>query len=470
MSFLNRIFKGKDTPRPKPEEAPPVKRNIPKNENGDCRCMNCHTDFWYDDFLGLCTSKKCFETDTYQMVIDSTDFDLTVGPRQILLRPETRDNHTETINEDYPIDDILKTKNHICPTCKQRFYFYACPHCRFPIPRLTKEDLKNTIAPAGIVSSGKSIYMTVLIQHLLNNSIIKKDFKLISNFSQTEDFDNYMEKYKTLFQENMVLPATAPGETPLPYLLRTTTREKKDFKKSFTLWYDYSGESFEVESDKQAVIQYFREVGGILLFLDPTNSKPVVDALDISPNDLVKAESIRDQRVLQQIRSLINPDDEFAEGFGKKYIAVIVNKVDLFRGNDIGFFGEDSLIWQPSPHYAAGEFCLDDFYQINREVKDYVEHYHAPVYNQIWDLANSDNSNIGFFAVSSLGSPPNDQYIEKSINPLRVEDPFYWMLWKMGHMRGLDRGDIHFDDPIDSPPNDTPSSEEDEDFTKTDLF
>ncbi|KAA3655060.1 MAG: hypothetical protein DWQ10_17405, partial [Calditrichaeota bacterium] len=144
-----------------------------------------------------------------------------------------------------------------------------------------------------------------------------------------------------------------------------------------------------------------------------------------------------------------------------KLFAIIVNKVDIFRGKGIGHFDEDSIIWQPSPHNTAGEFCVDDFNRVNKEVRNYAKEFHHQIYSQLVGLENSEGSNVGYFAVSSLGHPPAEgsYNLEQPIEPIRIEDPFYWMLYKMGHLPGTNRdnGDFFADsdeDPLLSPDED----------------
>lgn len=327
--------------------------------------------------------------------------------------------------------------------CRQDFYFFACPHCRHPLPRLRKRDLENTIAPAGIGFSGKTVFMTILIKHLLNKSIIRPDISVVSSFAEPEHLKKYREKHDLLYKHKQTLGSTQTGDIPLPYLLQTVTTDRRQEiprkNKAFTLWYDFAGDSFEIESVVHPVIQYFRYVRGILFFVDPTNSERLVEELGLVPNDPTQgADEMRDEQVFTQIQKLL-PELQQGQGYLRdKFIAVIVTKVDLFRDRKFSYFGEGSPVWWPSPHQTAGEFCLDDFISVNDEVKNYLHDYHSGIYGKLQSLDNEADprkSNVGFFAVSPLGAAPEDQVLTKPIRPLRVEDPFYWMLWKMGHLQ-----------------------------------
>lgn len=411
----------------------PMNSEIDDNENGDCRCIYCHTDFWYEDHIGLCTSKSCSTVDGFRMDINNMIMGPYNGPRQILLRTETTNNIRNL--ETYPIADQIKGRSHTCPHCGHRFYFYACPHCRCPVPHLYKKDLEQMIAPAGIVGSGKSVFMTILIHNLMNQPINKESIKVISKFIEDNDFKAYLPNYRLLFHSHTTLPATMPGDVPLPYLLRTTSKLPGEIdKQAYTLWYDFSGETLEREAVTNPILQYFRVARGIFFLVDPTNSPEFV-ATDSMLKNSTQASAMRELAVIIQISNLIEKSHRNAHNIWKnKLIAVIVNKVDLFRNRETNFFKSDSIVWSPSPHDAAGAFCIDDYNQIKVEVRNYLEVYHPALFGQLQLLTDKDEENIGYFAISSLGHAPHAESIVEPIAPVRITDPFYWMLWKMGQM------------------------------------
>jgi hypothetical protein len=428
--------------------------------------VHCHRDFWYDDFIGVCTSRVCSSVPGFEQNLSTMEYDPKIGPRKILLREETRHKYATEL-EKAPIEDILTTKSHTCK-CHHRFYFYACPMCRRLMPRMRKEELKKTIAPAGIGKSGKTVFMTALIERLLNRGIVKPNINVVSNFAEQDDFYRFREKYDILFKGKRLFAPTVPGEIPAPYLLRTTTEEKgvQERKFAHTLWYDFSGETFEKAAATDSIMQYYSAVGGIFFFIDPSNSSNVVETLNIRPNHEDGADPLRDLSVISMIHSLLVKTGGNENAPRQKLIAVIVNKADLFKGKGFSFFGDDSMVWQKSPHRDAGAFCLDDFKEVNREVEEYVRIYHSNIHGQLKLFLNDAKDNIGYFAVSPLGQTPdsNDELDTSiGINPMRVEDPFYWMLWKMGNLPAigeevfLDREDNHPGTGVPQYPGEAPS-------------
>jgi len=403
-----------------------------EDENGDCRCIYCHTDFWYEDHIGLCTSKICSNVTGFRMDLQSGGMASRNGPRQILLRAATAELITEP---NLIINDRIKGQTHTCPVCRQVFYFYACPHCRYPVPHLYKTDLEHMIAPAGIVKAGKTVFMTVLIQTLLHRPINKDAIKVISKFTECEDYNEFKKKYKTLFTDHKTLVMTDAAAEPLPYLLRTTSRIPGEADRhAFTLWYDFSGESLTDGEATNPILQYFRVARGIFFLVDPVNSPDFV-ARDPELVGESSPSSLKDLSVIMQISNLIEKSHRGTSNpWQNKLIAVIVNKVDLFRNRETNFFNSDSIVWSPSPHDAAGAFCVDDYNQIKVEVKNYLEEHHPALFGQLQLLANKEEDNIGYFAVSSLGHAPKAEKITEPVEPIRITDPFYWMLWRMGQM------------------------------------
>jgi hypothetical protein len=456
MGLINRIIGRKRKTAETPTKFSDVAEEIaPKPfesdiAEGDCRCVHCHHDFWFDDFIGICTALECKMVPGYHYNLQTGGYDDKHGPRQILLREETRSNFKEEL-ELAPIEAMSDPAVHRCPVCRHRVYFYACPHCRHPMPRLKKNELNKTIAPAGIGASGKTVYMTALIERLLNRGIAKTNISIVSDFADHEDMRRYMENYNSLFRKKELFGSNDPAAVPPPYLLRTITEEKDALKReAYTLWYDFAGESFTNRAATDPIIQYFLAVGGILLFVDPTNCPEVVESLGIRANSEKGADPMLDSTVLNIIQTLlVNHGGQ--EALRQKLVAVIVNKVDVFKGKGFAHFGEDSRVWQKSPHRDAGAFCYDDFKEINMEVKEYVRCNHFNIYQQLIKFLNAKKDNVGYFAVSALGQTPDNNNkldSEAGIKPFRVEDPYYWMLMKMGNMPSV--GEEPFYDSSDS--------------------
>ncbi len=224
LSSGNGQHTGEEPPIPPPPKPKKTSRFRLGSDDKDCKCIHCHREFEYEDYLGLCTSKNCADQSIFREDIqyDTGEMIPDMGPRQILLRDKTASN-IKSINEEFPIPDKVLEGNNVCPSCNNHFFFYACPHCRHTMPRMRKEIFDNMVAPAGILGSGKSVYMTALINQLIKYPIIKPHLQVVSRFSESEDFRRFRQDYSTLFTDKVRLGSTQMI-TPLPYLLSTQTR------------------------------------------------------------------------------------------------------------------------------------------------------------------------------------------------------------------------------------------------------
>jgi hypothetical protein len=75
---------------------------------------------------------------------------------------------------------------------------------------------------------------------------------------------------------------------------------------------------------------------------------------------------------------------------------------------------------------------LDEYENINGEIRRFLAKVDTPFVNAL-DVYFRDTS---YFAVSALGSNPVDQQVSGIISPVRVDEPFIWLLYKLGFIEG----------------------------------
>ena len=78
--------------------------------------------------------------------------------------------------------------------------------------------------------------------------------------------------------------------------------------------------------------------------------------------------------------------------------------------------------------YEYGKYDEENFEQINAELEEYVRRTIGPEFLQVVRSFN-DHS---IFAVSALGCNPTGSALPRGVSPMRVEDPFLWLLSKEG--------------------------------------
>jgi hypothetical protein len=98
--------------------------------------------------------------------------------------------------------------------------------------------------------------------------------------------------------------------------------------------------------------------------------------------------------------------------------------------NDEEYITENSNIYRNYTHKDI--FNLNEFENINGEVKRFIEKTDSAFKNAI----DVYFSNVGYFAVSALGTNPVDRRIEGVVSPVRVDEPFLWLLYKLNYIDG----------------------------------
>jgi hypothetical protein len=116
-------------------------------------------------------------------------------------------------------------------------------------------------------------------------------------------------------------------------------------------------------------------------------------------------------------------------GVGNKInvpIAITVSKVDVLS----------PIVDPGSPLNIAGEhqnaLNLTDAQSVSTEVSRYLRRW---IGSNFCNNIESSFSQFQYFGVSSLGHQPDAQHPVVT-NPLRVEDPFLWLLYKTGLIKG----------------------------------
>ena len=113
--------------------------------------------------------------------------------------------------------------------------------------------------------------------------------------------------------------------------------------------------------------------------------------------------------------------------------AIVLTKSDMLLELDeaeIESINVDSRIF--SNYIHKGYFDLGEYRRVEKEVVDLFNE----VSQSFIDAVEVHFSNTGFFAVSALGQNPVEGKLEGVIQPTRVDEPFLWLLYKLGYISG----------------------------------
>ncbi|MNI55499.1 hypothetical protein D3C73_1104550 [compost metagenome] len=113
--------------------------------------------------------------------------------------------------------------------------------------------------------------------------------------------------------------------------------------------------------------------------------------------------------------------------------AIILTKSDMLqylKEEDGEYIRSNSNVFRNVVH--SKQFDLDEFNNINGEIQRFIEKVDRPFKDAV-DVYFKDTA---YFAVSALGSNPVNKQITGVVNPIRVDEPFVWLLYKLNYIEG----------------------------------
>ncbi|MCL2348400.1 MAG: hypothetical protein FWC50_09080 [Planctomycetaceae bacterium] len=329
-----------------------------------------------------------------------------------------------------------------CPTCQQRTSTQACPHCHSPFPHGVDELSNMVIAVIGSKETGKSNYIAVLIQRIYE---LYEQFHwtLLAMDDATMKLYNRVF-YAPLYQKGQAVETTQTGHAnqdvrrPLLYSLSMTRgRELKTITLAF---FDTAGEDlsdreasdFDVIESMAKINRYIYNAAGIILLVDPLRIPEIRTKVELSgvPSEEMSTETnTAAGNIIFRTSQLIYRGKDISRS--KKIdipLAVVFSKIDLLKKN---ILGADAAVYQQSRH--KGFFSLADFQNNHDCIRDWIGEYDKQFMQTIPMFREA-----AFFGVSALGGNPdvNKKLPFPTPHPIRVEDPFLWLLWQKGFIKG----------------------------------
>ena len=332
-----------------------------------------------------------------------------------------------------------------CDSCGQQTV-RICPYCHNIIPESSLLGDDNIISIIGTRSSGKSLYIAVLIQELKKRvapslgAAMNGLTDLSGLYNAEEIYKN--TKYNQLYESLEVLEQTEvcknikglgsqDDKRPLIYNFKYINGEfgRKD---SFTFsFFDAAGEDQEDQSMASTVMRYIQHSKGIIFLIDPLQIPECLEKVEQNLGHKSYStgtggnEALDPCIVLSNMTSLIRTSLEM-EGSNKKIeipVAIAFSKFDAISS----IVPSDLMLQKTSPHCGRGAFFEPDALNVGNEMKSILKSWdQQPLLNSI--EANYDN--FSFFGVSSLGfdNEPQEGKKVNSPRPHRVEDPLLWIM------------------------------------------
>ena len=310
-----------------------------------------------------------------------------------------------------------------CLKCKYGSLGVFCPNGR--VPQKIPPDYQNgenlTVALMGAKASGKSNYIGVLVQEIINS--MSEPFNCFLNTTVSTEsnkfyHDNY---YRPLYEAQSVIGATSANAIP-PLLFPLF------FKKQMAAltFYDTAGENMKDIETMEAANNYIRNAKGLIVLLDPLQIDSVREKLKGKVPLPDKDTNISE--VLTNLFNVLMSSNKIKLKKGKIPIpiAVTFTKIDALETEGVDLLSEDSYLRSESLHLARGAFVKNDFAAVQRELRTILRDEVAE--GGSINAVMQKFENYAFFGVTALGKVPNGMRLSGRVAPRRVLDPLLWIL------------------------------------------
>jgi Double-GTPase 2 len=348
---------------------------------------------------------------------------------------------TETNYEDlmYPVFPSRATwipspRRAHCPSCGGLTGEHACRECHTPLPAHFGHGVSPVIAIVGARSTGKTVYLTVLANHL--QTALRDRFRT-SVWLCGDDARHWLEtNVKAIFDDGTLPSFTEQGPAgrsePLVFEWRRRGgRLRHRYESSYLSFLDTAGESLGTQRGV-AEMKFLSGVDAFIVVLDPFTLPEARDRLNL-PDAAPTAASAYD--VLAQVTEVLrNTAGIGGRARNKTPIAVAFAKIDALRG----YLGDDHPIFAAETNAP----CYDEINgrAIHESVRELLRELGA---RDIDQFMQANYAKYRYFAVSSLGRPPDyerNKVDESGVMPMRIADPLVWLLSLYGIVPRCARG------------------------------
>ena len=315
-----------------------------------------------------------------------------------------------------------------CPDCDQFTQQRICPQCHMDLPRDTGHVRNLIFSVIGGKEAGKSHYIAVLIQELLQR--VGPDLGLLLEALDDTTRNRYRKTfYEPLYRKHSAIRGTvsaladAAVRTPLLYGLTFSERDRRGRRRirgSVTLvFFDTAGEDMNSEDTLAVVNKYIYRSHGIILLVDPLQLPWVRDHLPPS-TPLPARDSDETLDIVVRVTNLIRAGLKLRRRARIDIpLAVSFSKLDAVRP-----LIDSQLRINASPCHEGG-FHHDDAQAVSGDMQSLLAAWQG---NALIHQVQTRFTHHAFFGLSALGCNPHGDHRVPRVVPMRVEDPFLWLL------------------------------------------
>lgn len=349
-------------------------------------CPYCYIEYKLSDLIIFC--KKCGNQSTISELKFSDKMSLKVG--------------------------VLPRLNYCvhCGSVKRSDIRYQCFNCKQDLPQDVIELKSKIISIVGGRGSGKTIYISLLINFIENNIKFgsNQTFTEVEGDKRDINTDIVSMIQHKLKVENSLPEPTLPREVksdestaglPLIYFY------KNNASTTVLSFYDSAGEDLQNYEALQQDYDYIVNSSGIIFIMD------IFSGFEEFRN--TKSSLINLMRLIRIEQSLhINTKISIP-------IAFVFNKFDLYKNEPLN---ERHMLWN-------GNNSIEILNEIDKLHNNLLEHFEDSSIEGLGNLltiCTENFKNFRFIPVSSLGYNPDDNIGTRDIKSFDIEYPYVYLL------------------------------------------
>jgi len=346
----------------------------------------------------------------------------------------------ETIAKNATSRELKKGINCKTASCHQRLvHTKKCPICNETLPDALFDTTNLPFSLIGSSGSGKTNYITVLLNELSRRT---RNLKLSLEAQNHETLTSYEDNRRIVYDDRMSLPATTPmSERPSIWTVKNSNRRVMGNPLSYVLnIFDGAGETHNnlLSESAQRDARYIEHSKAVIFVIDPLRFSGLRSLANrIDPNNYKNSSALRTESnnsvtVIQNTAKLIRKALRLKSNAPiDMFVAIVIAKMDLFLDSE--FSG--TKFAQETPHPNLGCFDMQDCLAIDKELTNWL------IDNDEQEFITALEQNFRFtqegllkkkkcflFGTSAFGSAPDSHGSLPTIHPHRVLDPILWLL------------------------------------------
>ncbi|TVL99007.1 MAG: hypothetical protein CV087_19690 [Candidatus Brocadia sp. WS118] len=313
------------------------------------------------------------------------------------------------------------------PTLK----IYECPHCSRELPSDFFASMSSSIAVIGGRDAGKSSFITVFCDILLNKPSILNELGIFGSILNPDGAEQFESNRWMLIDQNTTLSGTVEMQNPIVVRLQSKYHKRSMY---ITL-IDSPGEHFEELSTLIAHHPTLQYADGIIFLMNPLDINGIVELIEQENPGTVPSRFERP----------ITPNFNLVENLHKLYITTkridpnsqisvptvfCLSRADLLEDVTSLYIPQDV-----DTNLAEVEDVMEEMELVASDLHELLEETDMRLLNL---MAKSFNK-YKLFPVSPLGKAPTGQAgrqtIIGGIEPKGILQPFIWLLLEFNFIK-----------------------------------